>query len=250
MTSVPSVSVKRNQLTVEQKYWVREHLKNHPAQWRVSDMGPLFAEKFPRYGSNYLSQQHINGQRRALRDQLTQSLLVDNGQENDVTVNESASEPNNSLVVESVTSSEQQDTSHPKKKKQTTITQLKDVSNCVCSAINSLGEQGLYVVDLLDEQGKRDGAKKPKGNTAQPVTAQPTQVPLRRLDPSELSSVNAAIKSKTDELVELLLKKRSHDDFVTNSVEATGAYNAVVGEGKYTYFVTSSQTVPIYITFE
>ena len=52
--------------------WIADKLRNEPEKWRISDLGSAFERAFPSYGKDYLTQNHIDKQRKHLHDKKQQ----------------------------------------------------------------------------------------------------------------------------------------------------------------------------------
>ena len=216
-----NVPVKRRQqpcrLSREQKEWINQQLKEIPSKWRFWELKDAFALKFPLFKIINLNQAHINSQRQKIRKEKTIALQqvdkVNTGSDDDETMdNQPAMDVGN--------------------QKKNSKTPVDVVQHKIYIAINSLGEQGMYLVDLIDEQGEKDDVR---GSSSEDNDDEEEEEPMQPLDEKTLKKT---IDSKTNELVELLVTQRRHEERKTRKErkEVNQSLNHIssnVDSGKY-----------------
>ena len=171
-----------NFLKEEHKQWLFSRLELHPELWRLSELNPDFVIAFPDVGTTFLNQGHIDRQRMKLR-------------------------PVCSVPTED--KSEEDELDEEKKKPKSKAKKITSLRQTILNTANSLGDQALYLSELIDEKGTRKDLYM-KQNNRKPVPVENVIVP-KAMTEAELSTHNDKIKEKTKELVDLLISKRQHE---------------------------------------
>lgn len=205
-TSLEIIKSKKKSLCSVHRRWICETLIANPEEWHVSQLAPAFAQKFPGLGTNYLTQTHIDNQRRKVRHVISKNL-------DDIQSKETNHDHNHT-------------TSHDKTNNHgtTNISDLLNIDHIIYNASKSLANQAVYFVDLLDERRSRGEVSKDNDLS---IPIQGLITPLEGTQ-EEKSKIQTDIDTKTAELVELLVKKRRYDAN-NDTVMATNDKSIFVG---------------------
>ena len=150
-------------------------------------LNPAFEQQFPELGKNYLTQNHIDLQRKKISEKNA----------NDDSAQPKINSPNGDAKKQSINS----------------CTKVTDIKQAVHSASSMISNQGVYLVDLLDERGSRNEAKtndKLKDCESKTVCCEGLIKP-NELTANEVLANTNDIKTKAEELVDLLVKRREHE---------------------------------------
>ena len=193
--SQDTIKQKKKSLCSVHRRWIRQTLITTPEEWHISQLASAFEQKFPSLGKKYLTQTHIDNQRRKVRDTIT--IKLNEIQDNDIT--SSMDHETNNVT-----------TSHPTTatKETTNVSNLLNIDQTIYNASNMLANQAVYFVDLLDERGLRTNHDISNDH----VTTIPIQgliLPMECTD-TDMHAIQTQIDAKTQELVELLVTKRGY----------------------------------------
>ena len=170
-----SLPRKRKSLGDDQKKWIREKLLANPEKWRLSHLAASFEHTFPVYGEKYLTQHHIDRQRKNIRDANRDS-----------------------------------DDEETEKRKtiKSSVSKVQNINHVIYHASHALANQAIYFVDLLDERGRRDERNQ---SNDKPKTNPVGLIKPNALSEDELLANTEEIETATDDLVTLLIRRREHE---------------------------------------